>query len=357
MRTRSPDAGRHRPVRLELEDGTTFDGVGFGFDGPAAGEVVFNTSMVGYVEALTDPSYRGQILVMTYPLVGNYGVPAGPERWESGRIQAAGFVVQHAHHDTSHAGAALALGDWLAAEGVPGITGIDTRRLTLRLRERGTMLGRIVPAGGEAPAFFDPNATDIVGQVSTREAVRHGAGGKRVILVDCGVKSSILRELAARGVEVLQVPFDWDYTGTTFDGILLSNGPGNPERCGATVGILRRALALGRPVFGICLGAQLLALAAGGRTYKLRYGHRGQNQPCRESGGERCRLTSQNHGFAIDPDSLPGDWQVWFTNANDGSVEGIRHRRRPFRAVQFHPEAAPGPLDSRDLFDSFVEAL
>jgi carbamoyl-phosphate synthase small subunit len=177
------------------------------------------------------------------------------------------------------------------------------------------------------------------------------------VLVDCGAKYSIRRELVARGLAVWQVPYNYDYTGERFDGIVLSNGPGNPEQCGTTVGILKRAMALGRPVFGICLGTQLLALAAGAKTYKLRYGHRGQNQPCREARTDHCRLTSQNHGFAIDARSLPSDWEVWFTNANDGSVEGIRHRRRPFSAVQFHPEAAPGPLDSRDLFDDFVRQL
>jgi carbamoyl-phosphate synthase small subunit len=372
----------HR-VWLELEDGTRLCGTSFGHLGPASGEVVFNTSMVGYVESLTDPSYRGQILVLTYPLVGNYGVPAaGDERgFESDRIQAAGLVVTSAVQDKSHAGAARTLGEWLAQEGVPGIEGIDTRHLTLRLRERGTMLGRIVESakckvqdaksGVLSPKsivhspesivqgpFFDPNRVNIVADVSCREPQEFGEGrGKRVILVDCGVKRSIRRELIDCGVRVLQVPFDWDYTGTDFDGILLSNGPGNPEQCGAAISILRRAMARNRPIFGICLGAQLMALAAGAKTYKLRYGHRGQNQPCRETGSDQCRLTSQNHGYAIDAATLPADWQVWFTNANDGSVEGIRHRRRPFSAVQFHPEAKPGPLDSRDLFQRFVEQL
>lgn len=358
-----------RPAWLELADGTRLKGTSFGFAGPASGEVVFTTSMVGYVESLTDPSYRGQILLMTYPLIGNYGVPGESGRFESNRIQAAGLVVSTAHADTSHAEAALSLPDWLAREQVPGIAGIDTRRLTLKLREHGTMLGRISAEERsltEETAMLDPNSTDIVREVTVAKPVVHEGQAqvavapirrKRVILVDCGVKQSILRELLGRGLEVRQVPADWDYTGEEFDGIIVSNGPGNPERCTATTGILRRAMSLGRPMFGICLGAQLMALAAGGRTYKLRYGHRGQNQPVREAGTARCRLTSQNHGFAIAPETLSDDWQVWFTNANDGSVEGIRHRRRPFAAVQFHPEAAPGPLDSRDLFDQFVELL
>jgi carbamoyl-phosphate synthase small subunit len=356
-----PAADNARPkVTIELEDGSRFAGTAFGHVGPASGEVVFNTSMVGYVESLTDPSYRGQILVLTYPLIGNYGVPGRDQDcFESSRIQASGLVVSTAHSDQSHATAARSLHEWLAEENVPGVEGIDTRALTILLRERGTMLGRILPAGysGEPVTLFDPNRIDIVPEVCVRQPKHLGSGRKRVILVDCGVKLSIRRELLKRGVEVLQVPADYDYTGERFDGILVSNGPGNPERCGATVAVLRRALALNRPIFGICLGCQLIGLAAGARTYKLRYGHRGQNQPCREKGTDRCRLTSQNHGYAIDAASLPRDWQVWFENANDGSVEGIRHSRRPVSAVQFHPEGRPGPLDSEDLFDRFVEVL
>ena len=368
--THSIDDNRPRGVVLELEDGSKFSGTGFGFHGPASGEVVFNTSMVGYVESLTDPSYRGQILVLTYPLIGNYGVPAaGQDAFESARIQASGLIVATAHSDQSHATASRSLHQWLAEENVPGIEGIDTRKLTILLRERGTLLGRILPADyeGEPVALFDPNSTDIVPEVCVRQPmlfeglghdhVPRRSAGKRVILVDCGVKLSIRRELVKHGVEVLQVPADYDYTGERFDGILVSNGPGNPERCRPTVSVLHRALALNRPIFGICLGCQLIALAAGARTYKLRYGHRGQNQPCREKGTDRCRLTSQNHGYAIDAASLPRDWQVWFENANDGSVEGIRHVRRPVSAVQFHPEGKPGPLDSVDLFDRFVETL
>jgi len=346
---------------LELEDGTKFEGIGFGHPAGGAGEVVFNTGMVGYVESLSDPSYRGQILVMTYPLIGNYGVPAADrtERFESDRIQVKGLVTSSIQSDTTHATAARSLPDWLTASGVPGLSGIDTRQLTIRLRERGTMLGRIVPATepSESIALFDPNRIEIVREVTIRSPYLHRRGKKRVVLVDCGVKQSILRALLERDASVLQVPADWDYTGEALDGILLSNGPGNPEQCPATISVLRRALALGRPVFGICLGCQLLALAAGARTYKLRYGHRGQNQPCRENGTEHCRLTSQNHGYAVEAGTLPPDWEVWFSNANDGSVEGIRHRTRPFSAVQFHPEAAPGPFDSQELFDQFVQML
>lgn len=348
-----------RPLVLELEDGTKFSGQGFGAAVPAAGEVVFNTGMVGYPESLTDPSYRGQILVFTYPLIGNYGVPeaSAAERFESGRIQAAALVVARAETARPHARACRTLAEWLEEEGIPGMEGVDTRALTLRLRERGTLLGRILSPHGPAVPFFDPNRVPLVPQVSPEKPELLGEGGRRVILVDCGAKRSIQRELLARGVEVLKVPHDHDYTGERFDGIVLSNGPGNPEQCPATVEILRRALALGRPVFGICLGSQLLALAAGARTYKLRYGHRGQNQPAREEGTQRCILTSQNHGYAVDASTLPAEWAVWFRNANDGSVEGIKHTRQPFSAVQFHPESCPGPTDSRDLFDLFVERL
>jgi carbamoyl-phosphate synthase small subunit len=355
------DSQSQRPrVVVELEDGSEFAGTGFGFHGPASGEVVFNTSMVGYVESLTDPSYCGQILVLTYPLIGNYGVPSrDKDCFESARIQVSGLVVSTAHADRSHAAADRSLHQWLSEERVPGVESVDTRRLTILLRERGTMLGRILPAGyaGDQVPLFDPNRVNIVPEVCVHRPERFGSGRKRVVLVDCGVKLSIRRELLRRGVEVLQVPADYDYTGERFDGILVSNGPGNPEQCTATVSVLRRALALSRPVFGICLGCQLIALAAGARTYKLRYGHRGQNQPCREKGTDHCRLTSQNHGYAIDASSLPPDWRVWFENANDGSVEGIRHARRPVSAVQFHPEGKPGPLDSEDLFDRFVETL
>ncbi len=347
-------------VTLELEDGTRFSGTSFGALVPASGEVVFTTGMVGYDLSLTDPSFRGQILVCTYPLIGNYGVPpAGSDAFESDRIQAAGLVVSTLSSDTSHAGYPRSLDAWLKAEGIPGVQGIDTRALTLRLRERGTLLGRLLPAGTASVdvPLVDPNRQHVVAEVSIKVPVLHGKGSRRVVLVDCGAKRSIVRGLVERGVEVLQVPHDHDYTGEAWDGLLVSNGPGNPEQCRATIAVLRRALALGKPVFGICLGAQLLALASGARTYKLRYGHRGQNQPCREAGSPRCVLTSQNHGYAIDPDTLQGDWEVWFTNANDGSVEGLRHRRRPYSAVQFHPEARPGPHDSDGLFDRFVAEL
>jgi len=350
------------PGYLELEDGQLFPGRLFGAAAPTDGEVVFNTGMVGYVESLTDPSYRGQILTLTYPLVGNYGVPdlaAGAGRAESDRIQVRGLVVAESVTTHSHWEASISLDEWLAASGVTGLAGIDTRHLTQILREKGTMLGRI--GIGERPAaeqpIPDPNATDLVRDVTCSAVEEIGNGGPRIVLVDCGSKLSIIRQLQKRGCRILRVPYDYDLVSLDVAGFLLSNGPGDPVQCAATIRHVRGLLDGGRPVAGICLGCQIMALAAGARTYKLRYGHRGQNQPVRETGTGRCRITSQNHGYAVDAASLPSDWSVWCTNLNDGTVEGIRHASRPLFALQYHPEASPGPTDSVDFFDLFLEAV
>jgi carbamoyl-phosphate synthase small subunit len=352
---------------LELEDGTRLAGTFFGNPCPAEGEVVFNTGMVGYVESLTDPSYRGQILTLTYPLIGNYGVPrmeARSRRFESGRIQVRALVVGHYHEACGHWEAERSLGAWLQAEGIPGLTGVDTRELTKILRSRGTMLGRIHPAAG-APTpvrVADPNAGDLVGEVSCREIVTHSARGRpagpHILVVDCGCKRSILNELLDRNCRVTVVPYDYDLASLSWDGLLLSNGPGNPRMCRRTIAQVDRLLRQDnrRPIAGICLGCQILALAAGAQTYKLPYGHRGQNQPVILEGTASCRITSQNHGYAVEAASLPPGWEIWFRNLNDGTVEGIRHAWRPLFAVQFHPEAAPGPTDTRDFFDRLVEA-
>jgi carbamoyl-phosphate synthase small subunit len=350
---------------IVLEDGFRMEGICFGAQKPASGEVVFNTGMVGYVETLTDPSYRGQILVMTYPLVGNYGVPekCSPESFESGRIQVRGLIVSESYDDYSHHSAIKSLGQWLEEENVPGLKGIDTRILTLRLREKGTMLGRIdihEPCGMDRKMdhrFFDPNSTNIVKEVTSQECSLSGSGSKRVVLVDCGCKESIMRSLLMRNVEIQKVPYDYDYTAGDFDGIVVSNGPGNPEFCGPAIAILKKAFSLGKPVLGICLGMQILALASAGRTYKLKYGHRSQNQPCLLEGSKRCFLTSQNHGFAVREHELPKDWLIWYRNANDLTVEGIRHKNLPFMGVQFHPEGHPGPEDTGDIFSEFVSLL
>jgi carbamoyl-phosphate synthase small subunit len=339
-------------ARLLLEDGLAFAGRLHGFPAAASGEVVFNTGMVGYTEALTDPSYRGQILVLTYPLVGNYGVPPA---FESRRIQAAALVVSELAEEYSHASAVKSLPQWLHDEGIPCLAGVDTRALTKRLRTRGCMLGKLVPEGMDV-AFTDPNSENLVSHVSGSRAEYDGAG-KTVILVDCGAKASIVSELRARGLRVVRVPWDYDYSREEYDGVLVSNGPGDPTACGPAVENLRRAMQRGRPIMGICLGHQLMALAAGARTYKLRFGHRGHNQPCVEEGTGRCFITSQNHGYAVDENTLPPGWHAWFRNANDGSNEGMRHSTKPFLSVQFHPEAAPGPVDCAPLFDRFVEMM
>jgi carbamoyl-phosphate synthase small subunit len=362
-----------RRGRLRLEDGSVFEGVAFGAGEAVAGEVVFSTGMVGYPESLTDPSYAGQILVLTYPLVGNYGVPAFerdafglPRGFESERIQAAGLVVWEHSERYSHQRAARSLDDWLRSEGIPALAGVDTRAVTKLLRLHGTMLGALEPADADGSLpLVDPNATDLVATVTVPELTRYdsgAAGAPTVVLLDCGAKASIVRSLLVRGMNVVRVPHDHYFPGLSFDGLVISNGPGDPTMCRAAIRNIERALALDAPILGICLGNQLLALAAGAETYKLPFGHRSQNQPCVEvlpSGerGRRCVITSQNHGYAVRSGSLPDDWRLWFVNANDGTVEGIRHQSKPRWSVQFHPEANPGPVDSAWIFDDFAEAV
>jgi carbamoyl-phosphate synthase small subunit len=350
------------PVRLELEDGTTFKGFSFGHHRSVAGEVVFNTGMVGYPESLTDPSYKGQILAFTYPLIGNYGIPEKSDQdgldriFESPAIQIEGLVVSEYSFKYSHWSSKKSLGKWLEEHEVPGIFGIDTRRLTRHLREKGTMLGKIVFDGQEVD-FRDPNKENLVSQVSISEPMIYARGKRRVVLVDCGCKNNIIRSLLSRDVTVIRVPWDHDFTKEKVDGVLISNGPGDPVQCERTIEHVRTVLELKRPVFGICLGNQILALAAGGRTYKLKFGHRSQNQPCVEVGTKTCYITSQNHGYAVDTRTMPAGWEPWFINANNATNEGIRHRSLPFMSVQFHPEAAPGPVDTGFLFDRFLEKL
>lgn len=355
-------------VTLILDDGSQFHGKSFGYEKPVAGEVVFNTGMTGYPESLTDPSYAGQLMTLTYPLVGNYGVPPfsieenGIATYmESDRIYASAIIVNNYSEEFCHWNAKESLADWLKREQVPGITDIDTRQLTKTLRNHGVMMGKIL---------FDDDKENIpdgqyegvnyVEKVSCKEIIRYNEGAsKTVVLVDCGVKNNILRCLIQRGVEVIRVPWDYDFNTLSFDGLFLANGPGDPNTCKQTVEHIRTFLgnATVRPCMGICMGNQLLSKAAGATIYKLKYGHRGQNQPVREVGTNRCFITSQNHGYAVDSTTLSNDWRPYFENMNDGSNEGVRHVHNPWFSAQFHPEACAGPVDTEFLFDDFVKIL
>lgn len=383
---------QQKDVTLILDDGSRFSGKSFGYEKPVAGEVVFNTAMTGYPESLTDPSYAGQLMTLTYPLVGNYGVPPFtieadgiPTFMESAKIHAEAIIVADYSEEYSHWNAKESLAEWLKREQIPGITGIDTRALTKKLREHGVMMGRIVfeevesgelkvesyedinyvdrvsckdiivYAGGESHAYsIDTPTAELNSQLSTFNSQQK----KRVVLVDCGVKANIIRCLLKRGVEVIRVPWDYDFNGLEFDGLFISNGPGDPDTCDAAVQNIRKAMQNEKlPIFGICMGNQLLAKAGGASVYKLKYGHRSHNQPVRMEGTERCFITSQNHGYAVDNKTLGEDWEPLFTNMNDGSNEGIRHKRNAWFSAQFHPEAASGPTDTEFLFDEFVRLL
>jgi carbamoyl-phosphate synthase small subunit len=345
-------------MELSLEDGSVCKGESFGAARDVAGEVVFNTGLTGYVETLTDPSYRGQILVLTYPLQGNYGVPEGP--FESARIQVQGLVVSSYTNRPSHHASARTLGDWLNADGVPAIFGVDTRTLTRRLRASGTMPGRIAVDGAGAARLDTIDMAKVAELATPREIVRHAGGAVRALVIDTGVKESIIRALSRRGVSVIRAPFyaEWEPLVDEVDGVLLGNGPGDPADLMPLVARIReRLLSRGVPTFGICLGHQLLSLAAGAKTYKLPFGHRSQNQPVQDVFTKRAYVTSQNHGYAVDDKTIPSDFEAWFTNLNDGTNEGVRHRNAPFFSVQFHPEGAAGPRDTAYLFDEFVRAM
>ena len=369
-----------KEARLILDDGTEFCGWSFGYEANAVGEVVFNTAMTGYPESLTDPSYAGQILVTTYPLIGNYGVPETggeplPKFMESERIHVKGLVVADYSEKYSHWNAKESLAKWLKREKIPAITGIDTRRLTQRLRESGVMRGRIIISeNSDYSEHSDYGSINWVEQVSCKEVITYKpdptAAAKsslftlhssfpRVVLVDSGVKANIIRCLVNRGVEVIRVPWDYDFNQLDFDGLFLANGPGDPEQCNKTVEHIRTFLnnLNVRPLMGICLGNQLLARAAGAKTYKLKYGHRSHNQPVQLVGTTRCFITSQNHGYAVDASTLPADWEPLFVNMNDGSNEGIRHKTMPWFSAQFHPEACSGPTDTEWMFDEFVSKV
>lgn len=347
-------------AELILKDGTKYEGRSFGAEKSAAGEVVFATGMVGYPEALTDPSFRGQILVMTYPLVGNYGVPK-KEFWESSQIQVSALVVCSYVDTPSHHTSEMSLSKWFKKEGVPFIEIKDTRALTQKLRSEGVSLGKVI-IGGKGVPFEDPNRRNLAAEVSTKKIFFEGEGDKTVVLIDCGAKRNIVRSLAARKFRVAVVPWNTDVLKLDFpfSAVVVSNGPGNPEKVQTAIRNVKKIVARKIPTLGICLGNQILALALGGATYKLKFGHRSQNQPAvvkalagRPTKTRTCFLTTQNHGFAVS--KIPAGFREWFYNANDNTNEGIIHKSLPLMSVQFHPESSPGPLDTDWVFDYFFK--
>ncbi|MEE4259996.1 MAG: glutamine-hydrolyzing carbamoyl-phosphate synthase small subunit [Bacteroidales bacterium] len=351
----------YKRAKLILEDGSEFTGHSFGHESSVAGEIVFNTAMTGYPESLTDPSYRGQILVLTYPLVGNYGVPGKTiaddmlEHFESEHIHTTALIISDYSEKYNHWNATKSLGDWLKEEKIPGLFGIDTRKLTKMIREKGAMLAKIV-FDKDIP-FYDPNKANLVDEVSIKRKKVYGNGKHKILLVDCGVKSNIIRYLLRFDTTVIRVPWDYNYTKEAYDGLFISNGPGNPTMCTQTIKHLITSIDDERPIFGICLGHQLTALAAGAITYKLKFGHRSHNQPVLEVGTNKAYLSSQNHGFAVNNESIPDDWEAYFQNLNDSSNEGLKHKTKPIFTTQFHPEASSGPTDTAFLFGDFIKAI
>jgi carbamoyl-phosphate synthase small subunit len=364
-----------RPAVLGLEDGTIFRGKSFGHSAEVSGEVVFNTSMIGYPELLTDPSYLEQIVVMTYPIIGSYGVPSFsrcdehgiPLHFESETIKVKGFAI-HSLSDPSHWSSDRTIQEWLQEERVPGITGLDTRALTRKIRANGTMLGFVKTSEGSVASdkigdcikkLTDPNVDDLVKNVSPSEPVHYvNNSDTTVVIIDCGVKYGILRSLLASGVSVVRVPYDYSVSDILeFEpaSIVLSNGPGDPKKCSKTIETTKELLETDIPILGICLGMQILALAANGDTYKLKFGHRAINHPCLDLKTGRCYITTQNHGYSVSKDSIDRTpFDVRFVNANDKTIEGLQHQKRSIMGVQWHPESAPGPYDTQFLFDRFV---
>ena len=351
----------YRKATLVLEDGSEFTGYSFGYESPVAGEIVFNTAMTGYPESLTDPSYRGQILVLTYPSIGNYGVPGKHTRdgmlryFESEHAHISALIISTYSAKYNHREAVKSLGDWLKEEKVPALFGIDTRKLTKIIRMKGAMLAKII-FDKDIP-FYDPNKENLVDQVSIKKRVVYGNGRHKILLLDCGVKNNIIRYLLRYDTTVIRVPWDYDYSHEDYDGLFISNGPGDPAMCTPTINHLKSSIEEDRPVFGICLGHQLVALASGANTYKLKFGHRSHNQPVLQVGTKKAFLTSQNHGYAVDEATIPEGWEPYFVNLNDNTNEGTRHAEKPVFTTQFHPEASSGPTDTAFLFGDFIREI
>ncbi|MDR0398740.1 MAG: glutamine-hydrolyzing carbamoyl-phosphate synthase small subunit [Endomicrobium sp.] len=369
----------YKKAYLELSNGIKLEGKAIGADVSVSGEMVFNTGMLGYSEAMTDPSYLGQILVFSFCLIGNYGIPF-PENGdffssqghESSSIKTQGIIVSDIYSGCHHHDGGISLEDWMKKQDVPGIAGIDTRYLVQTIRESGNLWGRIVPEGAkpqnkskfeflkhfEDGEYVDPSKFNLMPSVSTKERQIIGRGSKKVAVIDCGAKWNIMRMLIERGCEVEVLPWDTDFSTVKCDGWVISNGPGDPKNTADLVERIKKdVLTSNKPILGICLGHQLLALASGAKTKRLSHGHRSHNQPVFSLPDKKAYMSSQNHRYAVEKNSIQAGWELWFENANDDSVEGLKHKTKPFMSVQFHPEASSGPNDTSWIMDKLVGLL